>query len=145
MSDDHPPPPIPDDHGYRDQSPISEDWKFVTANTRIVVLPDPRLSSLVHDLDNDDQSSTSELVQGEGLDDLEYEYEPGISLQNLEFARPSCHNESTSSGTHGDNAQACASHHRIARCPHCGVDYESGKRLFLINSGTYLYYVVLDK
>ena len=142
MSDDHPPPP-PDDHGYRDQSPISEDWKFVTANTRIVVLPDPRLSSLVHDLDNDDQSSTSELVQGEGLDDLEYEYEPGISLQHLEIARPSC--EPTSSGTHGsDNAQACASHHRIARCPHCGVDYASGKRLFLINSGTYLYYVVLD-
>ena len=43
--------PIEDDEEKPEEkelsSRISEDWKFVTNNTRIVVLPDPKLTSLL--------------------------------------------------------------------------------------------------
>lgn len=117
---------------------ISDDWKYVTSNSRIVVLPDPRLSSLISEDDDQSSSGTSDHVHGEGLDELEYEYEPGIALQQLEFASPrtsfiSCSNGATftsprvsvtSSQTDAD--QACPIGFP-SRCPCCGVDYESGK------------------
>ena len=115
----------------------SEDWKFVTSNSRIVILPDPRLASLLSQCE-DDQSSTgtSDHVQGEGLEDLEYEYEPGISLHHMEFSRhhqPAA-NLSTSMSAAGNEASnsvllsSSSNHqHRQSRCIYCGVDYESGK------------------
>ena len=50
-------------------------------------------------------------------DDLEYEYEPGISLSNLEFGRS---NEDQISN---DLATVFAR----TKCPFCGSDYESGR------------------
>lgn len=115
----------------------SEDWKFVTNNSKIVILPDPRLASLLSQCE-DDQSSTgtSDHVQGEGLEDLEYEYEPGISLHHMEFSRHTHHHQSdllntTSasnepSTTSSTSILLTSSNHQ-SRCIHCGVDYESGK------------------
>ena len=51
-------------------------------------------------------------------DDLEYEYEPGISLSNLEFGRSG--EESTS-----DLAMVFAR----TKCLLCGSDYESGRTI----------------
>ena len=69
---------------YSFSSMISEDWKFITEHTRIVVLPDPRLSSLLSQEDDISSTGTSD-IQGEGLEELEYEYEPGIALGHMEF------------------------------------------------------------
>ena len=99
----------------RDVSPDSEDWKYVTNNGRVVILPDPRLHALLSQED-DNSSSASDFVQGEGLEDLEYEYEPGISLHHLEFASPR-----VSTVSAPDILSS------VQRCPSCGVDYESGK------------------
>ena len=99
-----------------------EDWKFITANSRIVVLPDPRIHTLISS-DADDLSSTgtSDHVTGEGLDDLEYDNEPGIALHELEFGR-----SSISENPEDILDQYTPLQHR-ARCSQCGVDYESGK------------------
>lgn len=109
---------------------LNEDWKFVTNNTRIVVLPDPRLSCLINEAEalEDDRSSTSDHVQGEGLDELEYEYEPGIALQQLQFASPE-HRTRTSPTPLSSRASLVGQppFGPQARCPHCGVDYESGR------------------
>lgn len=99
----------------RDTSPASEDWKYVTNNGRVVILPDPRLHSILNQ-DDDNSSSASDYVHGQGLDDLEYDYEPGISLQHLEFASPR-----TSTVSAPDILSS------VSRCPSCGVNYESGK------------------
>jgi len=48
---------------YETNSIISEDWKYVTNNTRIVVLPDPRLTSLLSQEDDQSSTGTSD-VQG---------------------------------------------------------------------------------
>ena len=112
---------------------FSEDWKFITNNTRIVVLPDPRLNRIIsEDLDDDQSSETSSHVQGEGLDELEYEYEPGIALQHLEFGTtappPTPRNSvifaNSPNPCLGDSVISTAS---ASRCLQCGVDYESGK------------------
>lgn len=132
-----------DAQNYRDISPACEDWKFVTNNTRIVVLPDPRLNSILAQ-EEDDQSSTgtSDHVQGEGLDDLTYDYEPGIALQHMEFANQrspmtlSIHDDMMASNLTmvASTSSTCSNtplrSSRGSRCPHCGVDYESG-RIFL--------------
>ena len=99
-----------------------EDWKFITANSRIVVLPDPRIHTLISS-DADDLSSTgtSDHVTGEGLDDLEYDNEPGIALHQLEFGR-----SSISENPEDILDQYAPLQHRV-RCSQCGVDYESGK------------------
>lgn len=121
----------------------NEDWKYVTSNSRIVILPDPRITSLLSQCE-DDQSSTgtSDHVHGEGLEDLEYEYEPGISLHHMEFARSDLNTSSIQQQNdqqpllHCSNGQLASIqpntsnslHH--SRCIHCGVDYESGKCTF---------------
>ena len=104
-----------------------EDWKFITANSRIVVLPDPRIHTLISS-DADDLSSTgtSDHVTGEGLDDLEYDNEPGIALHELEFGR-----SSISENAEDILDQYTPLQHR-ARCSQCGVDYESGKIKFFL-------------
>jgi len=101
----------------RDTSPASEDWKYVTNNGRVVILPDPRLHSILNQ-DDDNSSSASDYVHGQGLDDLEYDYEPGISLQHLEFASPR-----TSTVSAPDILSS------VSRCPSCGVNYESDLQL----------------
>ena len=118
---------LPDPGGGPPQSSQLEDWKFITNNSRIVVLPDPRINALINsDCVSDDQSSNgnSDHVHGEGLDELEYDHEPGIALHQLEFGRP-C--------TTDDILEEYAPIQHRARCPQCGVDYESGKilRIFL--------------
>jgi hypothetical protein len=102
-----------------------EDLKFMANNSKIVVLPDRRLCSLLHE-DDDDQSSTGTSVHGDGLDELEYEYEPGISLQSLEFGRQS---EEPQFPDLSASTNSPRNSRLISRCPHCGVDYESGRRL----------------
>lgn len=103
----------------RDTSPATEDWKYVTNNGRIVILPDPRIHTLLSQ-DDDNSSSASDFgVPAEGLDDLEYEYEPGISLHHLEFASP-----------RASTVSAPEILSSVQRCPSCGVDYESGKFAF---------------
>ena len=58
-----------------------EDWKFITNNSRIVVLPDPRINALINsDCDDLSSNGTSDHVQGEGLDDL------GTALINIGVA-----------------------------------------------------------
>ncbi len=49
-------------------------------------------------------------------DDLEYEYEPGISLSNLEFGR-----------SVDIQASDLATVFARTKCPFCGSDYESGR------------------
>ena len=88
---------------YSFSSMISEDWKFVTEHTRIVVLPDPRLSSLLSQEDDISSTGTSD-IQGEGLEELEYEYEPGIALGHMEF------NASESLMQTSMNVSQCDSH-----------------------------------
>ena len=107
------------------QSSQLEDWKFITNNSRIVVLPDPRINALIANSDCDDQSSngsTSDHVHGEGLDKLEYDHEPGIALHQLEFGR------STNSDDIFIEEFAPVQHRAGVRCSQCGVDYESGKK-----------------
>ena len=112
--------PDPGGGGSREESPASEDWKYVTNNGRVVILPDPRIHTLLSQED-DNSSSTSDFVQGEGLEDLEYEYEPGISLHHLEFASP-----------RASTVSAPEILSSVQRCPSCGVDYESGKYLWIL-------------
>ena len=88
---------------YSFSSMISEDWKFITEHTRIVVLPDPRLSSLLSQEDDISSTGTSD-IQGEGLEELEYEYEPGIALGHMEF------NASESLMQTSMNVSQCDSH-----------------------------------
>ena len=127
---------------YETNSIISEDWKYVTNNTRIVVLPDPRLTSLLSQEDDQSSTGTSD-VQGEGLDELEYEYEPGIALTHMQFASQSTMqtsmNESTCSLVASTSAISGATVTGVgsrSRCFQCGVDYESGKKFC-----TVIYYV----
>lgn len=115
--------PVPGGGSFsRDTSPASEDWKYVTNNGRVVILPDPRLHSLLNQ-DDDNSSSASDYVHGQGLDELEYDYEPGISLHHLEFASPR-----TSTVSAPDILSS------VQRCPSCGVNYESGKFFILFKS-----------
>ena len=88
---------------YSFSSMISEDWKFITEHTRIVVLPDPRLNSLLSQEDDISSTGTSD-IQGEGLEELEYEYEPGIALGHMEF------NASESLMQTSMNVSQCDSH-----------------------------------
>jgi len=119
----------------REISPECEDWKYVTNNTRIVVLPDPRLSSILNQEDDQSSTGTSDHVQGEGLDDLTYDYEPGIALQHMEFA---CQRSPMVLSTHEDSnmsliasTSSCQLNGTLrGRCSHCGVDYESGRHIF---------------
>ena len=127
---------------YETNSIISEDWKYVTNNTRIVVLPDPRLTSLLSQEDDQSSTGTSD-VQGEGLDELEYEYEPGIALTHMQFASQSTMqtsmNESTcslvaSTTSTISGATATGNVGSRSRCFQCGVDYESGRKFCLVIS-----------
>ena len=66
------------------------------------------------------------IFAGEGLDDLEYDNEPGIALHELEFGR-----SSISENPEDIIDQYAPLQHR-ARCSQCGVDYESGKIKFFL-------------
>ena len=68
----------------------------------------PRTNSN-HDDDDEDTEGDEDDVDG-----LEYEYEPGISLGNLEFARN----------------QSLQPSHR--RCAFCGVNYETGESMYCL-------------
>jgi len=94
----------------------------------------------------------------EGLDELEYEYEPGIALTHMQFASQSTMqtsmNESTcslvastTSTISGATASGVGSR---SRCFQCGVDYESGRKFGLVishelSSCFFHFYSKLDK